>query len=81
MSNIGWTKGVPMLSLEKLEKERDQIMLDSFAGREGNFSRLRELCKEYQTEVEYVFATTGTDEELWNSVITYFRDIFKKTAQ
>ena len=70
-----------MLSLEKLEKERDQIMLDSFAGREGNFSRLRELCKEYQTEVEYVFATTGTDEELWNSVITYFRDIFKKTAQ
>ena len=61
-----------MLSLEKLEKERDQIMLDSFAGREVNFSRLRELCKEYQTEVEYVFATTG---------ITYFRDIFKKTAQ
>ena len=70
-----------MLSLEKLEKERDQIMLDSFAGREVNFSRLRELCKEYQTEVEYVFATTGTDEELWNSVITYVRDIFKKTAQ
>ncbi len=70
-----------MLSLEKLEKERDQIMLDSFAGRGENFSRLRELCKEYQTEVEYVFATTGTDEELWNSVITYFRDIFKKTAQ
>ena len=23
MSNIGWTKGVPMLSLEKLEKELD----------------------------------------------------------
>lgn len=81
MSHIGLTKGVPMLSLEKLEKERDQIMLTSLAGGEVDFSRLRELCKEYQTEVDYVFATTGTDEELWNSVITYFRDILKRTTQ
>ena len=66
------------MSLEKLEKERDQIMLDSFCWQEVNFQDYGNFAKEYQTEVEYVFATTGTDEELWNSVITYFRDIFKK---
>lgn len=66
------------ITLEKLEQERDNIILATLTGQKVDFRNLREMCKEFQKNNDVNFEIEGTDEELWSSVSTYFRDILKK---
>ena len=70
-----------MLELNELIKERDKIMLASLEGEEVDFSKLREICRRFNERcvVEKVFECEGTDQQLWESVTTYFRKLLKKS--
>lgn len=59
-----------MANIEALEKERDQILLDKIMGKTIDFSKLREVCRKFQKEVECEM-DIETDESLWKSVNFY----------
>lgn len=70
-----------MLEFKKLVEERDNIMLNSLSDEQADFSNLREICKRFNERcvVQPVFKTDGTDQELWESVNTYFAQLLKKS--
>ena len=68
-----------MLELKELIEERDSIMLTTLAGGKVDFSKLRDICKRFNETcvVEKVFECDGTDQQLWESVNTYFKKLLK----
>lgn len=56
------------LYFEDLLKERDNISMNSLLGMPTDFTRLREVASHFE-EIN----TTGTDEELWESVLAYIK--------
>lgn len=59
-----------MLEIVELIKELDAYL----RGMPVNFSRLRGICRDFNCRCvkENIFNTNGTDEQLWESVTTYF---------
>ncbi len=66
------------MTIEVLEQERDKIMLRKLMGFTTDFSYLRKICKEFSSKTDFIFETEGTDQELWDSVNKYFREILAK---
>ena len=62
-----------MTNIEMLEKERDQILLDKIMGKKIDFSKLREICRKSQNEIECEM-NLETDESLWRSVNFYLNE-------
>ena len=70
-----------MLEFNELIQERNKIMLAYLNGKEVDYSQLRDVCRRFNNRcvVEKVFECEGTDEQLWESVITYFQKLLKKS--
>lgn len=70
-----------MLEFAELTKERDNIMLAYLNGQQADFSKLRKICEAFNDRcvAEKVFNTEGTDQQLWESVTTYFQQLLKKS--
>lgn len=67
-----------MSTIEDVEKVRDKIILQNLLQENTDFSELRKVCKQFDTDFHFV--TNGTDEELWNSVNAYFRNILTRKS-
>lgn len=68
------------MKIEALEEERDKIILSSMMELPIDFTNLRKICKEFSLTTDFIFATEGTDEQLWDSVNSYFRMLLPKKA-
>ena len=70
-----------MLEFNELVQEIGNISFASRQGREVSFSNLREICRRFNKRcvVEAVFECDGTDQQLWESVNTYFQKLLKNS--
>ena len=70
-----------MFEFVQLVREFDNIISAYLEGVEVDFFRLRNICVDFNNRcvVESVFNTNGTDQQLWESVNTYFRMLLKKS--
>lgn len=70
-----------MFEFAKLIEARDNIMLARLNGQQADFSELRKRCQDFNDRcvVEKVFEVDGTDEQLWESVITYLQKLLKRS--
>lgn len=57
-----------MFEILQLVKELDAYL----RGVPVNFTKLRKTCREFNSVVKDAIKTDGTDEQLWESVTTYF---------
>lgn len=64
---------------QELMQEKDEIMLQSLSGNKVDFTRLRKLAVDFADSNDVDLKTDGTDEELWKSVIGYFRNLLKES--
>ena len=64
---------------QDLMQEKDEIMMQSLSGEKPDFTKLREIAEEFADCNDVSLKTDGTDEELWKSVIGYFRELLKKS--
>ena len=71
-----------MYEFQQLVEERDRILLASLEEeRVEDYSKLRSICRKFNERcvTEDVFDVQGTDQQLWESVNTYFRKLLKKS--
>lgn len=64
---------------QELMQEKNEIMMQSLSGKQLNFTKLREIAGKFADCNDVSLKTDGTDEELWKSVIGYFRELLKKS--
>ena len=69
-----------MLEFNELIQETEKNILASREGVKVDFSGLREVCRRFNNRcvVEKVFECEGTDQQLWESVNTYFQRLLKR---
>ena len=64
---------------QKLMQEKDKITMQSLFGEKVDFTRLREIAVAFADNNDVDLNTDGTDEELWESVIGYFKNLLKES--
>lgn len=60
---------------QELMQERDRIMIIKLMGDKVDMTRLRELAKKFSEMNNAKLIIDGTDQELWRSVTSFFRDM------
>ena len=63
---------------QELMQEKDKIMMRSLFGEKVDYTRLREIAVAFADNNDVNLNTDGTDEELWESVIGYFKNLLKE---
>ena len=68
-----------MLEINELVLEREKIILAFRKGEEVELSTLRDICNRFNERcvVKKVFECEGTDQQLWESVTTYFQRLLQ----
>lgn len=64
---------------QELMQKKDEIMMRSLSGEKLDFARLRELAVNFADSNDVDLKTDGTDEELWESVTRYFRNLLRES--
>jgi hypothetical protein len=60
----------------ELRDEKDKLMMSVLFGQESDFTRLREIGRQFEEWNQTgVLVVDGTDEELWQSVTEFFRTL------
>lgn len=60
---------------QQLIKEKDKITLSILLKQPVDLSTLRKLAKEFAHNNNVNLMVDGSDQELWDSVTAYFRDL------
>ena len=68
-----------MDAFEQLIEEKNSLMMDRLSGKPLDFSKLREAATAFAKQSGEQLNVTGTDAELWKSVITYLRSLLKES--
>lgn len=61
----------------QIQEECDRIMLVSLFDVPQDYSKLRELCSRMNEVSDAGFAVDGSDEELWQSVVEFYRQFLR----
>lgn len=64
---------------QELMQEKDEIMMQSLCGEKLDFTKLREIAAEFADRNDVSLKTDSTDEELWKSVVGYFRELLRES--
>ena len=58
---------------EDLQDEKHHIMIAKLTGESIDFSKLRQIARDFNEQNNAGLEVTGTDQELWSSITSYFR--------
>lgn len=68
-----------MESFQKLQDEKRRIEFASLMGETPDFSKLRQIATSFNEQNNTNLNVTGTDKELWKSVLQYFRELLRNS--
>ena len=60
---------------EDLQEEQQRVVFAKLTGETTDFSKLRQIAREFNEQNDAGLEVMGTDQELWRSVISYFRNL------
>ena len=63
----------------ELQQERDRLMIEALFGKKADFSNLRCICKRYNNENGKTFELNNSDEQLWEDVNAFFKELLAKS--
>ena len=64
---------------EALQDEKQRIVLAKLTGESTDFSRLRQIAREFNEQNDAGLEVNGSDQELWGSVTSYFRNLLRQS--
>ncbi len=64
---------------EDLQDEKQRIVLAKLTGESIDFSRLRQVARDFNEQNDAGLEVNGSDRELWNSVTSYFRNLLRQS--
>lgn len=64
---------------EDLQDEKQWIVLAKLTGESIDFSRLRQVARDFNEQNDAGLEVNGSDQELWNSVTSYFRNLLRQS--
>lgn len=64
---------------EDLQDEKKRIVLAKLTGESIDFSRLRQVARDFNEQNDAGLEVNGSDQELWNSVTSYFRNLLRQS--
>lgn len=64
---------------EALQDEKKRIVLAKLTGESTDFSRLRQIAREFNEQNDAGLKVNGSDQELWSSVTSYFRNLLRQS--
>ena len=64
---------------EDLQDEKQRIVLAKLTGESIDFSRLRQVARDFNEQNDAGLEANGSDQELWNSVTSYFRNLLRQS--
>ncbi|MDD7403212.1 MAG: hypothetical protein SO170_09415 [Butyribacter sp.] len=62
---------------QQLMEEKDRITMAILMKQPVDFSVLRKLAKEFSDKNDAGLVVDGSDQELWDSVTAYFRELLE----
>lgn len=60
---------------EDLQNEKKRIVIAKLTGETVDFSKLRQIAREFNEENDAGLYVDGSDQELWSCVTAYFRNL------
>ena len=60
---------------EELQDEKQRIVMAKLIGEPTDFSRLRQIARDFNEQNDAGLVVNGSDQELWSSVTSYFRNL------
>ena len=60
---------------EDLQNEKKRIVIAKLTGEIVDFSKLRQIAREFNEENDAGLYVDGSDQELWSCVTAYFRNL------
>lgn len=64
---------------EDLQDEKQRIVLAKLTGESIDFSRQRQVARDFNEQNDAGLEVNGSDQELWNSVTSYFRNLLRQS--
>ncbi len=64
---------------EELQDEKQRIVMAKLIGEPTDFSRLRQIARDFNEQNDAGLVVNGSDQELWSSVTSYFRNLLRKS--